>query len=234
MADKAQMAEANAADPADTPAAAAPAAGTPAPRRSPGHRGADMRDTMAELAARAQEISQDAGSKIAGAMKEVIGAAAGLTGFAVESARDLVQYLVRRGQMSQEEADRVIREAEEAAKAHRPAAAHAAVSVAPASRGPAIKVPVAVEPPPSRAAAAPAKAAAPAVKSAAPAKVAAPVKAAPPAKPAAKAPAKPAAKSASKAPAKPAAKVAKAPAKAAAKKPAAKKPAPKKAAAKKR
>ena len=68
MADKAQTVEANAADPADTPTAAAPAAGTPAPRRSPGHRGADMRDTMAELAARAQEISQDAGSKIAGAM----------------------------------------------------------------------------------------------------------------------------------------------------------------------
>jgi polyhydroxyalkanoate synthesis regulator phasin len=37
-----------------------------------------------------------------------------VAGFAVESARDLVQYMVRRGQMTQEEADRVIREAEEA------------------------------------------------------------------------------------------------------------------------
>jgi polyhydroxyalkanoate synthesis regulator phasin len=48
------------------------------------------------------------------AMKDVINAAAGVAGFAVESARDLVQYMVRRGQMTQEEADRVIREAEEA------------------------------------------------------------------------------------------------------------------------
>ena len=86
----------------------------PAPRRTPGHRGADARDTVAEMALRAQEISQEAGSKIAMAMKDVINAAAGVAGFAVESARDLVQYMVRRGQMTQEEADRVIREAEEA------------------------------------------------------------------------------------------------------------------------
>jgi polyhydroxyalkanoate synthesis regulator phasin len=66
------------------------------------------------MALRAQEISQEAGSKIAMAMKDVINAAAGVAGFAVESARDLVQYMVRRGQMTQEEADRVIREAEEA------------------------------------------------------------------------------------------------------------------------
>ena len=33
---------------------------------------------------------------------------------AVESARDLVNYMVRRGQMTQEEADKLIREAEEA------------------------------------------------------------------------------------------------------------------------
>lgn len=85
-----------------------------APRRTPGHRGADARDTVAEMALRAQEISQEAGSKIAMAMKDVINAAAGVAGFAVESARDLVQYMVRRGQMTQEEADRVIREAEEA------------------------------------------------------------------------------------------------------------------------
>ncbi len=47
-------------------------------------------------------------------MRDVIGAAAGLTTFAIESARDLVQYMVRRGQMTQEEADKLIREAEEA------------------------------------------------------------------------------------------------------------------------
>ena len=82
------------------------------PKRSPGHRGADVRDTVAEMAAKAQEISQEAGSKMAAAMKDVISAAAGLSGFAIESARDLVQYMVRRGQMTQEEADKLIREAE--------------------------------------------------------------------------------------------------------------------------
>ncbi|CAN5198753.1 hypothetical protein BH09GEM1_BH09GEM1_35100 [soil metagenome] len=91
-------------------AAPAPAA----PRRGPGHRGADMRDTVAEMAERAQIISQEAGSKVSYAMKDVISAAAGLAGFAIESARDLVQYMVRRGQMTQEEGDKLIREAEEA------------------------------------------------------------------------------------------------------------------------
>src|SRR3954452_8916952 len=96
----------------------APAAA--APRRGPGHRGADMRDTVAEMAERAQLISQEAGSKVSSAMKDVISAAAGLAGFAVESARDLVQYMVRRGQMTQEEADRLIREAEEAYSRRKP------------------------------------------------------------------------------------------------------------------
>jgi hypothetical protein len=102
--------------PTDAPPAATPAQGAApgTPRRGPGHRGADMRDTVAEMAERAQLISQEAGSKIAGAMKDVIAAAAGLAGFAIESARDLVQYMVRRGQMTQEEADRIIRDAEEA------------------------------------------------------------------------------------------------------------------------
>jgi polyhydroxyalkanoate synthesis regulator phasin len=66
------------------------------------------------LAARAHEISLEAGSKMSGALRDVIGAAAGMTAFAVESARDLVNYMVRRGQMTQEEADKLIREAEEA------------------------------------------------------------------------------------------------------------------------
>jgi hypothetical protein len=66
------------------------------------------------MAAKAQEISQEAGSKVAAAMKDVINAAAGIAGFAVESARDLVQYMVRRGQMTQEEADKLLREAEDA------------------------------------------------------------------------------------------------------------------------
>jgi hypothetical protein len=99
-----------------TPAAAA----VVTPPRRPGHRGADVRDTVAEMAARAQEISLEAGSKIAAAMKDVIGAAAGLTGFAIESARDLVQYMVRRGQMTQDEADKLIREVEESQGPRKP------------------------------------------------------------------------------------------------------------------
>jgi len=79
-----------------------------------------MRDTVAEMAERAQLISQEAGSKVAAAMKDVISAAAGITGFAIESARDLVQYMVRRGQMTPEEADKLMREAE-AAHDRRPA-----------------------------------------------------------------------------------------------------------------
>lgn len=98
----------------EAPEAGEPAAPPVPPKRSPGHRGQDVRDTVAELAARAHEISLEAGSKMSGALRDVIGAAAGLTAFAVESARDLVQYMVRRGQMTQEEADKLIREAEEA------------------------------------------------------------------------------------------------------------------------
>lgn len=103
---------------ATPPAAVVPGAvdanGVPVPpKRSPGHRGADVKDTVAEMAAKAHEISLEAGSKMAAAMKEVVSAAAGLTGFAIESARDLVQYMVRRGQMTQDEADKLIREAEE-------------------------------------------------------------------------------------------------------------------------
>jgi polyhydroxyalkanoate synthesis regulator phasin len=89
-----------------TPAAAAP--------RTIGQRTSGARDAMAEMAERAQLISQEAGTKIAAAMKDVIGAAAGIAGFAVESARDLVQYMVRRGQITQDEADKLIKEAEDA------------------------------------------------------------------------------------------------------------------------
>jgi polyhydroxyalkanoate synthesis regulator phasin len=69
---------------------------------------------MAEMAERAQLISQEAGTKIAAAMKDVIGAASGIAGFAVESARDLVQYMVRRGQITHDEAEKLIRQAEDA------------------------------------------------------------------------------------------------------------------------
>ena len=112
-------APASAAGTPGSPAApGAPAApGTPGaplvpPKRSPGHRGADVKDTVAEMAAKAHEISLEAGSKMAAAMKDVVGAAAGLTGLVLESARDLLQYMVRRGQMTQEEADKLMREVE--------------------------------------------------------------------------------------------------------------------------
>ncbi len=72
-----------------------------------------MRDTVAEMSERAHMISQEAGSKVAAAMKDVISAGAGLAGFAIESARDLVQFMVRRGQMTPEEADKLMREAED-------------------------------------------------------------------------------------------------------------------------
>ena len=75
MVDKAQGTEVKAAE--VTTATATPSGtATVTPPRRPGHRGADVRDTVAEMAARAQEISLEAGSKIAAAMKDVIGAAA--------------------------------------------------------------------------------------------------------------------------------------------------------------
>src|SRR5688572_25335643 len=100
--------------PSEPAAPTTPAEGAPPipPKRSPGHRGADVKDTVAEMAAKAHEISLEAGSKMAAAMKDVVGAAAGLTGLVVESARDLLQYMVRRGQMTQDEADKLMREVE--------------------------------------------------------------------------------------------------------------------------
>lgn len=73
-----------------------------------------MRDTVAEMAERAQLISKEAGTKVAAAMRDVVSAAAGIAGFTIESARDLVQYMVKRGQMTPDEADKLIREAEAA------------------------------------------------------------------------------------------------------------------------
>lgn len=214
--------------PADD-ATATPVAPPTPPRRSPGHRGADVRDTVAEMAAKAQEISQEAGSKMAAAMKDVINAAAGIAGFAVESARDLAQYMVRRGQMTQEEADKLIREAEAAQVGRPPVAPRPAAPKAPTATAdaeparvtftapmpPRPAAPPAAPPPMSaRPAAAPTRPAPPPAKSAPPSapakKASAPVKPAPksaPPKAAAKktspakrAPAKPAPKPAKKAP----------------------------------
>ena len=130
-------------DMTDTPKAPETSPATP-PKRSPGHRGQDVRDTMAEMAAKAHEISLEAGSKMAAAMKDVIGAAAGIRAFSIESARDLVQYMVRRSQMAQDEADKLIAEAEEAwAKKNKgklptkPVAAPAKAPGKPAAKAPA-------------------------------------------------------------------------------------------------
>lgn len=197
-----------AAEPTSTPS---DGSGPTPPKRSPGHRGADVKDTVAEMAAKAHEISLEAGSKMAAAMKDVVNAAAGLSGFVLESARDLVQYMVRRGQMTQEEADKLIRQVEE----HQPKRK-------------------AAPPPPPPAKPAPAPHAAP--SHAAPSHAAHSHAPASHAKPAAKAPAKhakPAAKAAHKPAPKPAAKKAAKPAKAPAKKAAPKKPAAKKAAKRK-
>ncbi|HTR77257.1 MAG TPA: hypothetical protein VMH39_04080 [Gemmatimonadaceae bacterium] len=108
------------ASPNSNPTGAPVANAPPANRRGPGNRGADMRDAMAELAERALVISQETGSKVGAAIRDVVSAAAGVAGFEIESARDVLQYMVRRAQMSQEEADRLIREAE-VAHAKRPA-----------------------------------------------------------------------------------------------------------------
>lgn len=165
-----------------------------APRRGPHARHADMRDTVAELAERAQVIKQEAGSKVAASMKDVISAAAGIAGFAVESARDLVQYMVRRGQMTPEEAEKLMQQAE-AAHARRPAsertrptaskvAADKAAAAKPALPRPAPAKPALPKPVTTRQASKPAKTVrnTPAAKKASPAKVpkpAAPKKAAP-------------------------------------------------------
>lgn len=132
MSDKEKSAVATVTPPAPAPA---PATGAPVvpPKRSPGHRGADVKDTVAEMAAKAHEISLEAGSKMAAAMKDVIGAAAGLTGLVLESARDLLQYMVRRGQMTQDEADKLMREVEASHAKRKPVApvAHPAAKPAP-------------------------------------------------------------------------------------------------------
>jgi polyhydroxyalkanoate synthesis regulator phasin len=173
-----------------------------------------MRDTVAEMAERAQLISQEAGTKVAHAMRDVISAGAGIAGFAIESARDLVQYMVKRGQMTPEEADKLIREAE-AAHEKRPASEKARPTATTVANERAV---IAKQEAAARAAA---QAAAmppfrPAMRPVVPAAEPAPA----PAKAAVKESAKPAVKTAAKAPSKPAPKVVakqapKAPAKAA-------------------
>ena len=204
---------------------------------------------MAQLTARARAISQDASTKVTSAFRDMISAGAGIAGFAVESAKDLVQYMVRRGQMTAEEAEKLVKEAEAAhlkrpkAERDRIAASRAAAEKAIAEKRaarlaaetalPANKpLSKTVKTAPLRPAGAAAPEPAPTKATAAPAKTAAaPVKA----PKAEKAAAKPVAKAApAKAAPVKAAPVKAAPAKAATAKKAAAKPAAKKAPAKKK
>ena len=66
----------------------------------------DLRGETAAYRERFHAFNRDWNSKVAAAMKDVISAAAGIAGFAIESARDLVQYMVKRGQMTPEEAEK--------------------------------------------------------------------------------------------------------------------------------
>lgn len=96
------------------------------------------RETAAALAARAQAITAEANDLLAGAMREAIDAAGGLSDVAVETARDVAQYLVRRGRMARDEAERLLAAAEDAA-ARRVAARRVAagrVPPRPADAGP--------------------------------------------------------------------------------------------------
>ena len=71
---------------------------------------------------------------MAAAMKDVVGAAAGLTGLVLESARDLLQYMVRRGQMTQDEADKLMREVEASHAKRKPFTPPASAAVKSAPR----------------------------------------------------------------------------------------------------
>ena len=103
---------------APTEVAAVPAA---APvKRSPGHRGTDIRDTVAEMTARANEIQFEAGSKMANALKNIVRAAIADTELSLESTRDVVDYFRRRALMSTEDAQGLLDEVAEYASKRKP------------------------------------------------------------------------------------------------------------------
>ncbi|MCU0625894.1 MAG: hypothetical protein MUF21_05315 [Gemmatimonadaceae bacterium] len=100
----------------DAPAAPAEAA-TPAapPKRSPGHRGTDIKDTIAEMTARANEITLEAGSKMANALRNILRSAIGADDLSVDATRDVVDYFRRRHLMSADDAQSLLDEVAEAA-----------------------------------------------------------------------------------------------------------------------
>jgi hypothetical protein len=97
-------------------------AATPVPpvKRSPGHRGTDIRDTVAEMTARANEIQFEAGSKMANALKNIVRAAIADTELSLESTRDVVDYFRRRALMSTEDAQGLLDEVAEYASKRKP------------------------------------------------------------------------------------------------------------------
>jgi hypothetical protein len=106
----------------DVPVAPAEvAAPAPAPvKRSPGHRGTDIRDTVAEMTARANEIQFEAGSKMANALRNIVRAAIADTELSLESTRDVVDYFRRRALMSTEDAQGLLDEVAEYASKRKP------------------------------------------------------------------------------------------------------------------
>lgn len=106
----------------DVPVAPAEVAPTPAPpvKRSPGHRGTDIRDTVAEMTARANEIQFEAGSKMANALRNIVRAAIADTELSLESTRDVVDYFRRRALMSTEDAQGLLDEVAEYASKRKP------------------------------------------------------------------------------------------------------------------
>jgi hypothetical protein len=105
----------------DVPVAAAEVTPAPAPvKRSPGHRGTDIRDTVAEMTARANEIQFEAGSKMANALRNIVRAAIADTELSLESTRDVVDYFRRRALMSTEDAQGLLDEVAEYASKRKP------------------------------------------------------------------------------------------------------------------
>lgn len=112
----------------DVPLASAEAAPTPAAapvKRSPGHRGTDIRDTVAEMTARANEIQFEAGSKMANALRNIVRAAIADTELSLESTRDVVDYFRRRALMSTEDAQGLLDEVADYASKRKPVEAPA-------------------------------------------------------------------------------------------------------------
>lgn len=106
----------------DVPVAPAEVAAVPAApvKRSPGHRGTDIRDTVAEMTARANEIQFEAGSKMANALRNIVRAAIADTELSLESTRDVVDYFRRRALMSTEDAQGLLDEVAEYASKRKP------------------------------------------------------------------------------------------------------------------